>query len=251
MVLASCDQDIRPQRGAALSQERLTPSEIVVLDGLRVVVPVRAAFFEMRYAAGAREAAVHLDMAAYDDLVSVDEAWRYALEHPGWTGVPQARDAILLADENAWSPRETWLRLFWRLDAGLPRVLTNRPLFDLRGRHVATADLIDPEAGLAIDYDGDLHLSGTRRRRDLAREHELRQHGLEHVVVVAADTADPRRLATRLLEARQRALTTPRPRLWTLDPPAWWQPSHTVAQRRVLTGRPLAAVRRLRRRTAS
>lgn len=251
VVLASCDQDIRAQPGIALSQERLNPTEVVEHHGLRVVVPVRAVFFEMRYAAGLREAVEHLDMAAYDDLVSVDEAWRYALAHPGWTGVPQARDAVVLADENSWSPRETWLRLFWRLDLGLPPVLSNRPIFDLDGRHVATSDLVDPEAGLGIDYDGGLHLSGQQRRRDLAREHELRQHGLEHVVVVAGDAADPDRLARRLLEARERALTTTRPRRWTLDAPAWWQPSTSVDQRRLLTGRALAAVRNLRRRTAS
>ncbi|WP_445257948.1 hypothetical protein [Nocardioides aurantiacus] len=251
VVLASCDQDLRPQPGTALSQERLAPSEIVVHHGLRVVIPVRAVFFEMRYAAAVREAVAHLDMAAYDDLVSRDEAWRYALAHPGWTGVPQAREAVVLADENTWSPRETWLRLLWQLDAGLPPVLTNRPIFDLGGHHVATADLIEPEAGLVVEYDGDLHLSRHRRRHDLAREHELRQHGLEHVVVVAGDAADVPRLVDRLVATHRRALATPRPRSWTLDPPRWWQPSVTVEQRRRLTGRPLAAVRDLRRRTAS
>lgn len=235
----------------ALSQERLDPTEIVEHDGLRVVVPVRALFFELRYAGGVRAAVEQVDMAAYDDLVSLDEAWEYALAHPGWTGVPQAREALLLGDENSWSPRETWLRLFWRLDLQLPPLLTNQPVFDLDGRLIAAADLLEPESGLALDYDGGLHLTGRQRRRDLAREHQLRQHGLEHAVVVAGDTADPDRLALRLVEAYARAARTHRPRRWTTEAPSWWEPALTVAQRRTLTGRAAAAVRELRRRTAS
>ena len=43
-------------------------------------------------------------MAAFNDLVSLDELWKYALAHGGMTGIPQARDAVRSAAENSWSP---------------------------------------------------------------------------------------------------------------------------------------------------
>ena len=48
----------------------------------------------------------------------------------------------------------------WPLDLGLAQPLTNRPVFDLSGRHLGTPDLIDVTAGLAIQYNGSLHLAG-------------------------------------------------------------------------------------------
>ena len=60
----------------------------------------------MRYAASWWDAVIVADMAAYSDLVSLDELWPYALAHGGMTGIPQARDAIGHADENSWSPME-------------------------------------------------------------------------------------------------------------------------------------------------
>ena len=46
-------------------------------------------------------AVVVADMAAFNDLVPLDELWPYALAHSGMTGIPQAREAIGHADENA------------------------------------------------------------------------------------------------------------------------------------------------------
>jgi hypothetical protein len=252
VMIASCDQDIRPQPGIALSQERLVQSEIVEHDGLRMVVPERAAFFEMRYAPGLRDAVVVVDMAAYDDLVSIDEITDYALAHPGWTGVPRAREALAYADENSWSPWESRLRLVWQLDAGLERPLTNRPLFDRRGQIIGTPDLFDPTSGTAADYDGEVHLVGSVRSSDISREHRLRSHRLEHLVVVREHMVDRQSLAARLTQTRARALTMARAPVpsWTLDEPWWWEPSYTVAQRRLLTGRAKEAVDRLRRRAS-
>jgi len=177
-----------------------------------------------------------LDMAAFSDLVSLAEAWAYAMTHPGWTGIGMARAAIALADENSWSPQETLMRLLWILDARLPPPLCNRPLFDRDGRHIGTPDFIDEEAGVIGEYDGPVHLTGKRRARDLRREEVYRRHGLEYFTMVAADHAIPGLVVDRMHSTRERAaFKAPSVRDWTLVPPAWWQPTHTVAQRRALS----------------
>jgi len=236
VTLVTAGDDIRAQPGIAVSAERLDPTLITVVDGVRVTVPVRSADFEMRYAEELRTAVQVLDMAAFSDLVSLAEAWAYAMTHPGWTGIGMARAAIALADENSWSPQETLMRLLWILDARLPPPLCNRPLFDRDGRHIGTPDFIDEEAGVIGEYDGPVHLTGKRRARDLRREEVYRRHGLEYFTMVAADHATPGLVVDRMHSTRERAaFKAPSVRDWTLVPPAWWQPTHTVAQRRALS----------------
>jgi hypothetical protein len=251
VVLASCVDDIRAQAGAALSQERLNPADVTSVDGLRVTVPTRSVCFEMRYAGSLRDAVVSFDMAAFADLVSVEEQWAYVLDHPGWTGIPRARQAMVLVDENSWSPWETRCRLVWVLDAALPPPLCNRPLFDLHGRHIGTPDFFDPEAALVGEYDGAVHLSSGQRSKDLRREATFRRHGLEFFSVIGTDMADRYMVAERMADARARGLArrTARPS-WTLTPPSWWTASHTVDQRRALTGRARYAVQQQRLRIA-
>ena len=250
VTIASCQDDIRAQHGFVVCQERLNPAEVIEVDGLRVTHPARSVCFEMRYAGDLRQAVVVLDMSAYSDLVSIAEVTEYALAHPGWTGIPQARDALALADENSWSPWETEMRLVWVVDAGLPRPLCNRPVFDLGGRLLGTPDILDPEAGVAGEYEGSLHLQGRQRAHDVGREQVFRNHGLEYFVVLSEDMRDHAKVADRMAATRVRALRSDLPRQWTLTPPPWWSQSHTVEQRRALTGRARDAVLRLRRRTA-
>jgi hypothetical protein len=187
----------------------------------------------MRYADSLWDAVIVADMAAFSDLAPLDELWPYALAHSGMTGIPQAREAIGHADENAWSPMEVVMRLIWTCTAGLPRPLTNRPVFDLDGRHIGTPDLLDVEAGVFGEYDGAMHLDGKRQLRDLVREDAFRRLGLEGVVMVAGETRDE--VAARIVATRERALRHSNPRLWTIDRPAWWLPTETVAQRRALS----------------
>jgi hypothetical protein len=233
--LAVGGSDVRAQTGVALSAERLDPTLLTRLDGIPMTIPVRSADFEMRYAESLWAAVEVMDMAAYSDLVSIEEAWAHAMAHPGWTGIGQERAAIALADENSWSPQETWSRLVWGIIAELPPVLCNRPLFDRQGKFIGTPDLIDEEAGVLVEYKGVVHLDRTRWGADVKREAAFRNHGLEIVDVVSADRAAPSSLAARMHEARERAaFAAPSARSWTLQPPHWWRPTHSVALRRAL-----------------
>ncbi len=47
----------------------------------------------MRYARGPARGGKCFDMAAYSDLVTIDEVVAYAAELQGWTGIPQCREA--------------------------------------------------------------------------------------------------------------------------------------------------------------
>lgn len=228
---------IRAQPGMRPVEERLAPDDLTVGDGLRMTTVPRSVCFEMRYARNLRWAVVAMDMAAASDLCSIAEAAGYASGLQGWIGIPQCRAALALADENSWSPYEPIMRMVWMLDAGLPRPLCNQPVFDLDGRHVATPDLLDVEAGVAGEYDGGVHLTAARRADDLVRESKLRDLGLECFTMVSRDLADPfSTVVPRMLAARERAAGHPeRRRRWTIEPPAWWRPTVTVEQRRALS----------------
>lgn len=229
--MALSRRTIRPQPLIQLCGERYDPRETREVDGIRVASPVRATTFEMRYALSLDDAVVALDMACFDDLVSVEEVRTWVDGHPSYTGIEQARLAVRLGDENAWSPAEVTMRIDWPVGP----VLTNRPVFDLDGRHLGTPDLIDPVTGVTGEHDGELHLTAVRRAHDLRREDVLRAHGLEPVVRVAADLRDPGPYRERVSSAYLRAQRLPASeRRWTLELPHWWRPTFTVAQRRSL-----------------
>ena len=233
LAVGGCDVSSQP--GIAISAERLAPTMLTTLDGVPMTIPVRSADFEMRYAESLWAAVEVMDMAAYSDLVSIEEAWAHATAHPGWTGIGQERTAIGLADENSWSPQETWSRLVWRLLAELPPVLCNRPLFSRHGNFIGTPDLIDEEAGVIVEYKGVVHLDRARWGADVKREARFRNHGLECVEVVAADRDSVSALVARMHAARGRAaFAAPSARSWTLDAPQWWRATHTVELRRAI-----------------
>ncbi|HRI99054.1 MAG TPA: hypothetical protein PLZ93_25735, partial [Nocardioides sp.] len=233
LAVGGCD--IRSQSGVHVSAERLDPRDLTVVDEVALTSAVRSVCFEMRYASHERQAAIVLSMAAYDDLVSVDELAEYAARHSGWTGIPRCRAAIPLAEENCWSPTEVEMVLTWRLDAELPRPLCNQPVFDRNGRHVGTPDLLDVEAGVVGQYDGAFHLAGAQRAADERAEERYRDLGLECFTMVAADRGDTSRMAARMIAARKRGLwEAESTRQWTVEPPSWWIPTHTVEHRRAL-----------------
>lgn len=216
-----------------ISQEHLRHQELAVVDGLTVTVPVRSVSFETRYASGWWLAVIALDMACYDDLVSISEMAAYAAVIGPWTGIGQLRKATDHADENAWSPREVVMRLVWTEDAGLPRPRCNVPVFDLHGRHIGTPDLFDPHAGVAGEYEGAVHLASGQRGHDVRREAAFREVGIEVVTMLAADPGGPGGFVARLRAAYVRARQSPR--LWTTEKPDWWVRTDTVERRRQLT----------------
>lgn len=236
VTLVLMDSSARPQPGIAISEERIDPTQIAPHAGIRVTVAAYSLLFEIRHARSLDAAVMAADMAAYTDLVSRAELVVLVARSPGWTGIDLGRRVHGLMDENAWSRAEVRMRLVWTDDAGLPRPLTNRPVFDRDGRLIGTPDLIDPIAGVCGEYDSELHLDSARRRRDLEREEQFRESGLEPVAMVTGELREPWPFVARLRAAYARAGRRPAAdRRWTIEPPPWWTPTVSVAQRRALT----------------
>jgi hypothetical protein len=228
---------IRPQPLLHVCSERHAAFEIEVVDGLPVHAPNRAVGYEMRYAAHLGAAAIALNMACFHDLVSLQEMEDWIALHPSYTGIEQARIAWQRGDENAWSPAEVSMKACW-CDAGFGEPLSNRPVFDLGGRHLGTPDLIDPRTGVIGEYQSDQFHSGERRAKDLERMHVFAQHGLTPVEMVTSELPVPTPFLMRLRAAYATAQTRPAAdRRWTLELPPWWVPTFTVAQRRALSDR--------------
>ena len=228
---------LRPGAGLRVSQEFVPHSEISRVRGLRVTSPCWSVAYEMRKAPTDEAAVVAFEMAAYDDLVSVPELAAFT-DMALWIrqGVQRVRDLLPLLEENSWSPKEPIMRLAWELEAGAPRPLANCPVFDLAGRFVGTPDLLDPIAGVYAMYDGGLHLAGEVRPGDVVKEAAYRRLGLEGAVMMAGDLADHGPFVARLRDAYLRAEQRhPDLRLWLPEPPRWWVPTWTVAQRRSLS----------------
>ena len=238
---------VMAQPGFEVSQEFLHPREIVVVDGLPVTAAVRSVTYEMRYADGLGAALEAIDMACYSDLVSLAEVRAYVDQLGPVTGIQQARDALLEADENSWSPRETRMRGLWTRLAGLPRPRCNLPVFTLDGRHVGTPDMIDPRSGLVGLYHGDSHLSLVGASKDNRQDADFRDIGLEPVSMFATDWYDVDDWVRRLSAASRRAWEQAGRRRWTVEAPSWWTGTETVEQRRALTARQRERYLRYRR----
>jgi hypothetical protein len=115
------------------------------------------------------------------------------------------------------------MRLVWVIDAGWPRPVCNRVVYSTNGEVLGRPDLLDPESGVAGEYDGALHRDRTRHRSDVARAERFRRSGLEPFVVVAGDTVGQQ--VERMEAARSRALARAAgERGWTLEPPRWAPP---------------------------
>lgn len=219
--------------GVRYTKERLRPDELTETDGLTVTTAVRSVMFEARHADCLADAVIAMDMACFNDLVSLAEIRKAVDESKAWTGIQQARDALSLASENAWSPAEVVFRMLWTETAELGPVVCNAPIFDLNGRHLLTPDLFDPVAGVVGEYQGAHHFERSQRRRDMTRETLLRDHGLEYVERVAGE--ETTRFLIRLRSAYARAARLPADhRRFTLTPPPSWIETETVAQRRAL-----------------
>jgi hypothetical protein len=240
--------DIRPQPGIAISEEGMRLRDAELFDGIWLTSACRSVLFEVRHARTVETAVEVLDMAAYSDLVSIAEMAAHAAAAGPVTGIIQARKALALAEENSWSPRETGFRLVWERGAGRPRPLPNVPVFDLAGRHLATPDLLDPEAGVMGEYEGSVHLTGARRGSDVRREEQLRDVGLEGVTMTATDLTGTDALVARIDAAYGRARRLDRSaRAWTTTRPPWWVDTDTVAARRALSSADRERLLRYRR----
>ncbi len=223
---------LRPWPGSRLLRARLTWEEVEVVAGVSCTVPRRALFDAMRTAPTLVEAVVAMDMMAAAEVVSIAQMREYAGTHPAWTGVPQVRKALDLADEASRSPAETRMRLIWVRDAQLPPPLVNQPIWTRGGQLLGIADLLDPVSGTVGEFDGADHREAARHTRDVAREQAMREVGLEYFTVTGNDLSHPHRVAARMHNTRARARwLSDAAREWTTVPPPGWRSAPSLDER--------------------
>jgi hypothetical protein len=223
-------QSRRRRDGVSWLRHTVQLSDTWVRHGIPCARPTPALFDEIRTAVGLRSAVLALDMACAAAVSSIRRMFAFCDVHPGLNGVPRVRAAIELADEDSWSPGESRLRLIWVLDAGRSTPLCNREVFDLNGRLLGIADLLDPEAGVVGEYDGAEHARASRRSRDAARDSAFRDVGLEVFRVTAYDEHDRHAVVSRIDAAYRRAESRTVKR-WTLTPPRGWESRLTLDDR--------------------
>ncbi|HTQ17484.1 hypothetical protein [Mycobacterium sp.] len=176
----------RPPPGIKTHADRVSQDEIALIDGLPVTTPSRTALdLGCWYPLDESVAAIDALLAATD--LKVSEGELLAERYPGRRGIRRAREALVLADGGAQSPKETWLRLLL-IRAGFPRPQTQIPVSDEFGEVFAYLDMGWEDLKIAAEYDGEQHRTNTRRYRwDVRRQEKVERQGWIDIRVVAGD----------------------------------------------------------------
>jgi hypothetical protein len=194
-----------PPPGTIVRRERISPNDVVELNGLRVTGPARTAFDLARHLP--RDMAVaHLDALSAATGLTRSSVEPLLAQYKGARGVRHCRTALSLMDGGAQSPKESWLRLVI-IDAGLPRPTTQ--LRVTNGLRVAYLDLGWEEPMVAVEYDGDQHRNDRRQYvKDVRRAEMVDGLGWHVIRVIKEDRPE-------FVVRRARKALTPRlaPRL--------------------------------------
>ncbi len=214
--------------GLRYVRETLPEQDLISTWGLRFTSPARTAIDLARWASDLTEAVVALDALLAAGVISGPDLVTAGARAQHNRGVRQARQAMVLARTGVRSPGETRLRMLYVLELSAPDPLVNCPVYDDSGRLLGIPDLLDVEAGLALEYDGDSWTDRARpkghRDHDQHREDNAREEQFERtrLIVVRAGRADLGRhraqLRFRLREARVDGLARDRTRdRWQLE----------------------------------
>ena len=181
--------------------------------GLRTVSAAQATADAARLAGSFVEAVVVVDMMCAAEVVSIRQLRESELHF-----APGVLDE---ASEHARSPNETRCRIQCRFALPGVRWLVNCPIYDLSGRLLGIADLIDLEAGMVVEFDGADHREAARHTRDVVKEDALRRVGIEVVRVTGSEVDNQVLVGDRVRAGRARAKFEPEDqRRWVARPPA-------------------------------
>ena len=175
--------------------------------GVRVTSPAStwallAGDLEVRDLVAVADAAVRVPMHENDaPALTTVEQLSAALSVGRRQGIARLRTALPLVCERSCSRPETWLRLVL-IDAGLPVPSANFDVF-ADGTWIARVDLAYPELRIALEYEGDHHLTDSQQwHRDIARVERLVEAGWRVIRVTKADVfGNPEPLVARVRRA--------------------------------------------------
>jgi hypothetical protein len=123
-------------------------------------------------------------------------------------GAKRIAEAVDYVRTEVDSRPESLLRMLL-VRAGLDEPHVNVPLFDRFGKRIGRPDLLYPNAGLAIEYEGDIHrIDKERFRRDIARREQFEDAGTRVIRVTSDDLfGEPDALIARVRRlVRQRTV---------------------------------------------
>ncbi|MDX6253326.1 MAG: hypothetical protein QOF10_6686 [Kribbellaceae bacterium] len=204
--------------GIVTLRATLESGDVVERQGIRCTSGTRTAYDMLRLAGDLTAAVVAGDCLLHAGITRAGALSAYEADHPRRRGVRQLRAALPLLDAGAASPPESRLRLLCR-QAGLPPLLVNVPVFDLAGDFLGIVDLLEPFAGLGLEYDGAHHRELAQHTADNRREEGLEANGLAIVRVTSLDLEDERATIGRIQEAHRRRLFRDRAaETWTCRP---------------------------------
>lgn len=182
----------------------LESDEIQLVHGLPVTSLSRTAFDCARWTRTLADAVVNLDAMLRFTTLTLSDLGDWLPRVRGWRGVRRVRAALALADGRIRSPWESRLRVLYADEAGFAVPLVNAPIVDNHtGLVVAEVDLLDVEAGLVLEYDGEYHLDRGQAHADNLREELLESLNLVVCRVDVLDFADHRSLIRRIVASRQ------------------------------------------------
>lgn len=225
MVCVAREQQVR-RPGIDDFRSALLPDDVVLLHGVPVTSLVRTAFDLTRRAANLTEAVCALDALAHATELNYGDLAGYTADRPRWRGVHQVKASLELADRRSLSPYESRMRMLWQLDADLPTLECNIPLFTPNGALIGYPDGFAGASAVVVEYDGAHHRDATQQSADNVREERFERHGLIVVRVGAHDLfAERNRTIERMQAAHEEGLRRDRDRdHWVTTPPSWWSP---------------------------
>jgi hypothetical protein len=215
--VAADGRRIRSGHGSEVVEDRIPPDDTTVIHGIRCAKVERALYDEMQRIGEVREMAVAAGATYAAKLTSIKRMRLYATTRRWYRDVRSVKGAVEISCEGCRSPQEDRFRITWEYTAGWGRPLVNRTVLDLNGRFLGTPDLFDPERGVVGEYAGADHRDAERHARDIVREADLRDAGLEYVEVTGHDLRDEPVVVRRMERAAARAVHLER--RWQIAPP--------------------------------
>jgi hypothetical protein len=211
---------VRRSPGVDLDRSTILDTDLTECGGVTITTPARSCL-DVARRCGAEEGLVVTDAALRAGLVTRDELEDAVSRLVRIKAVPAARLVASLADPGAESPTESRLRYVWVVQAGLPVPLVNPVVLDSRGEFLGRADLLDDEAGVVGEYDGEEHRALARHTADNVREEGFENANLQVARATAIDLwPQRRRLIQRLVERHALGLARDRSRdRWVLRRP--------------------------------
>lgn len=205
-----------------LDRRTLPETDVVEVDGIRVTSVVRSCS-DIACREGVEAGMVAADAAARFGVLRAVDLRAYVRRRPRTTGLVASRRAAQLMSERTRSTQESRLRYIWVEEAGLPEPLVNVAIYSrLDGALLGEGDLLDPDAALVGECDGQVHLSLEQRTYDHAREEGMEGANLVVARATSHDMRPGRRrhLAWRLRQRRAQGLARDRSRdRWVIAAP--------------------------------